>query len=102
MVSSRGLGDVYKRQASDFASGKVTASQQGGFSNPEFMRFLERVVGYVADIASATATTAAATTDTAAATNATADAVIGGGLATTVGVQTADSSAMTGFNSGRV
>ena len=43
-----------------------------------------------------------ATTDTAAATNATADAVIGGGLATTVGVQTADSSAMTGFNSGRV
>ncbi len=74
--------------ATRFANGQVTSAELGGANNAEFIRIIELILSKLDDIAGAT--------------TATADGVAGGAMATTVGVQTADSSAMTGFNTGRV
>lgn len=74
--------------ATRFANGQVSSAELGGASNADFIRIIELILSKLDDIAGAT--------------TATADGVTGGAMATTVGVQTADSSAMTGFNTGRV
>ena len=74
--------------ATRFANGQVSSAELGGASNADFIRIIELILSKLDDIAGAT--------------TATADGVAGGAMATTVGVQTADSSAMTGFNTGRV
>ncbi len=74
--------------ATRFANGQVSAAELGGASNADFIRIIELILSKLDDIAGAT--------------SATADGVASGAMATTVGVQTADSYAMTGFNAGRV
>jgi hypothetical protein len=74
--------------ATRFANGQVSSAELGGANNAEFVRIIELILSKLDDIAGAT--------------TATADGVAGGAMATTVGVQTADSYALTGFNTGRV
>lgn len=74
--------------ASGFADGSLGPTAFAGLSNAQVLSLIPQILQLLQDIAGAT--------------SATADGVAGGALATTVGVQTADSYAMTGFNSGRV
>ena len=74
--------------ATRFANKQLTSTELGGASNADFIRMVELILSKLDDIAGAT--------------SATADGVASGAMATTVGVQTADSYAMTGFNAGRV